>query len=114
MHPRSLVVPFLIAAAASVAFGQWLNYRDPKTPRTKDGKPNLSAPTPRFQGKPDLSGVWQTEPSPPEEMKRLFGDMSVFIVLGDDVHTFSKYALNILADFKPEEAPIRPEAVALL
>ena len=28
--------------------------------RTKDGKPNLTAPTPRVNGKPDLSGLWQT------------------------------------------------------
>ena len=32
---------------------------------------------------------------------------------GDDPRTFSKYFLNILADFKPDEAPIRPEAADL-
>src|SRR5260370_37667563 len=48
--PAVLVVP--LAA-------QWLNYPTPGTPRTADGKPNLSAPTPRTAGgKPDLSGVW--------------------------------------------------------
>ncbi len=35
------------------------------------------------------------------------------MVPGDDPRTFSKYFLNILADFKPEEAPLRPEAAAL-
>ena len=25
---------------------QWLNYREPGTPRTSDGKPNLTAPAP--------------------------------------------------------------------
>jgi len=38
---------------------QWTNLHDPKTPRTADGKPNLSAPAPRQPGgKPDLSGMW--------------------------------------------------------
>jgi hypothetical protein len=34
-------------------------------------------------------------------------------VPGDDPRTFNKYFWNILADFKPEEAPIRPEAAEL-
>jgi len=99
----------LFAFLASGALGQWLNYPDPRTPRTKDGKPNLSAPTPRASnGKPDLSGVWRTEFAPPGE------NSSVFDVPGDNPSTFSKYFLNILADFKPAEAPMRPEAAELL
>ena len=39
------------------AYGQWLNYPSPGTPRTRDGKPNLSAPAPRVKGRPDLSGA---------------------------------------------------------
>jgi hypothetical protein len=33
-------------------------------------------------------------------------------VPGDDITAVSKYALNILADFKPDEVPMRPEAAA--
>jgi hypothetical protein len=106
----------LFAGAVVCAHAQWLNYPTPGTPRTRDGKPNLSAKAPRgSNGKPDLSGVWQTEPAPPGENDRLFGKVfDAFVVPGDDPRTFSKYFLNILADFKPEEAPIRPEAAAFL
>ena len=53
----------LLCATSLVA--QWLNYPTPGVPRTKDGKPNLSAPAPRTgYGKPDLSGVWYLEGPP--------------------------------------------------
>jgi hypothetical protein len=108
-------IGILFAGALVCAHAQWLNYPAPGTPRTRDGKPNLSAPAPRAsKGKPDLSGVWQTEPAPPGEIKRLIGDLSYEIVPGDDPSTFSKYFFNVLADFKPEESPIRPEAAAEL
>ena len=51
----------ILAAAIMTTslFAQWLNYPTPGTPRTPDGKPDLTAPTPRSSdGKPDLSGIW--------------------------------------------------------
>jgi len=98
---------------------QWVNYPAPGTPRTRDGKPNLTAPAPRASnGKPDLSGLWHVQPTGVEEMKRLFGADLIRAadqtsVPGMELDTISKYALNIFADFKPEDTPMRPEAAKL-
>jgi hypothetical protein len=54
------IVVFSLIASSSAA--QWLQLPTPGTPRTRDGKPNLTAPAPRTRdGKPDLSGVWERE-----------------------------------------------------
>jgi len=108
MHVRCACV-LLLAGAYCSAHAQWLNYPAPGTPRTRDGKPNLTAPAPRAaNGKPDLSGVWQIEPTPAKELKRLFGDLSVENVVGDSSAAYSKYLVDILVDFEPD-TPLRPE-----
>jgi hypothetical protein len=114
MRFQTFIVGIALAGVMASANAQWVNYPEPGTPLTRDGKPNLSGKAPRARnGKPDLSGVWQVEPPPTGEIERIFGDLGAGVVAGDDPRTFSKYFLNILVDFKPGEEPIRPEAAAL-
>jgi hypothetical protein len=115
-HPRLFVLLALLCAAAQA---QWLNFPTPGTPRTRDGKPNLSAPTPRVPGgKPDLSGVWMHELTSAAEMKRLYGaiiDEAIQVdVPGMEIGTQHKYAVNILLDFKPADSPMRPETAEIM
>jgi hypothetical protein len=102
----------LIALAAAPVFlrAQWLNHRTPGIPRSADGKPNLAARTPRAaDGRPDLSGLWQTASAPPDILERFIPKATN----GAGEEAPSEYFLNILSDFKPEEAPLRPDAAAL-
>lgn len=109
---RHSIAGFLLASTLLCANAQWLNYPDPGTPRARDGKPNLTAPMPRLNGKPDLSGVWQAERTPWAEFKRVMGDDVDKLEI--DLQEISKYTLNVFWDMKPEDQPLRPETAALL
>jgi hypothetical protein len=116
ISPRRLLVLFALLSTGAQA--QWLNFPTPGTPRTRDGKPNLSAPAPRAaDGKPDLSGVWLHPQTSLAEMKHLFGGLidaaAPLSVPGMELETVSKYAVNILVDFKPEEVQMRPEGAQI-
>jgi hypothetical protein len=108
----------LLALLVTGAHAQWLNYPTPGIPRTADGKPNLTAVAPRAPGgKPDLSGVWMHEITTVAEVKRLFGNVfDADIALappGMEIGTQHKYAFDVLLDYKPEEAMMRPQAAEI-
>ena len=69
-------------ALAAALLGQWLNYPAPNVPRLPNGKVDLSAKAPRTRdGRPDLSGVWQTELESADVVKSRAGnDAARFIV----------------------------------
>lgn len=101
------------------AVAQWIDYVPAGTPRLKNGKVNLSAPTPRaLDGKPDLTGVWAHEKSTLEDFKRLLGPdydpAKQTTLIGMENEVVHKYGFNILIDFKPSEIPLTPEGEALM
>lgn len=113
---RRVLLLFLLSSpfVSDATAAQWLNYRSPAVPRTRDGKPKLDAPAPRApDGRPDLTGVWMHEVTSVDEMRRLFGrmiDEAIKVdVPGMEIGTQHKYGFDILVDFTPERSPMRRE-----
>jgi hypothetical protein len=103
----SALIAILLATTALPLVAQWRNYPDARTPRTKDGKPNLTAPAPRINGKPDLNGVWQAERPPESEFIGVLGNN--FAKLQVDLNDITKEAMDVLWGLKSQEEPLRPD-----
>jgi hypothetical protein len=111
--PHSRLARFIAVAwlVAPVAYSQWL-HPDPHTPRARDGKPILTAPAPRLNGKPDLSGVWQA--ARPVDAARSYtgngADPGIQIDQTDvgDIHR------NVFFGMRREEEPLKAEAIGVL
>jgi hypothetical protein len=110
MRNQQAWLGIVLFATSSYSEGQWAIYRDPTTPRGKDGKPNLTAPAPRINGKPDLSGIWQAESAPVSEIQQFLlpGGING---LGEDLP--SKYFFNFFADYPSGQEPMQPQAKTL-
>jgi hypothetical protein len=106
------LIAILLATFALPLAAQWLNYPEAGVPRTKDGKPNLTAPAPRLNGRPDLSGLWEAERTPVSEFTRVLG--SNLAKQQVDLTDVTKNEINIFWGIKREEEPLRPEAAAIL
>lgn len=102
LYRASLLAAFVLLSRFET-HAQWLNEPMKGAPRTGQGKINLAAPAPRRDGVPDLSGIWQVraDPRPPGPSG-----------LGESGN--SKYFRDVLADYKPNEAPLTPFGADLL
>jgi len=107
----SAIVAVLATAALAGVEAQWLKYRNPRIPRTRDGQANLSAPAPRINGKPDLSGLWEAKRTPVSEFVRVIGPG--LPAIQPDLNDVTKHVLNVFWDVKPGEEPLRPAAATL-
>ncbi len=119
MYRRLLVAALLLPIGAPMsATGQWINYPEKGVPRLKNGKADLSAPAPRMDGKPDLTGVWAHEITPVAEFKRMLGAgyeaASNAALIGMELESMHKYGFNVFADLKPGESLLRPAGEALM
>lgn len=124
MNRWQILLTVMLCGSANA---QWLNYRDPGVPRTDDGKAYLSAPAPRLNGRPDLTGVWMHVPTPPDELRRLYkgtfveGELDV-LPPGMHLELQNKYGFNLRIDFESPEAMkpgappsgVTPEGMAVL
>ena len=97
---------------------QWIRYPTAGVPRTRDGKPDLSARAPRAaDGKPDLSGVWQNDGYGPPGGEGLGATPKT--VFFDLVHglngapPFQPWAATLAAQRRHDEAKDNPDARCL-
>ena len=113
MKVRTRIVA-LIAVIIAPVFAQW-RYPDASTPRTRNGKPLLTALAPRLNGKPDFSGVWEAERPRVDAHRSYTGratpDPDNLQIDQTDANDIRR---SVFFGMKREEEPLKPEAIAVL
>jgi hypothetical protein len=72
---RGCLLLLQLFCCTRILCAQWVNYPTPGLPRTKDGRPNLSANVPRPSDKhPNLSGVWASILPPRQVPESHYGE----------------------------------------
>ena len=98
---RLLIVAVFVMNTSIAA--QWLKHPTPDIPRTADGKPDMSAPTPRqSNGKPVLAGLWRPAPG-------IVGDMTRGMKSGDVV-PFQPWAETLFKERRANDSRDDPTA----
>ena len=64
MKNRTLLILVALVVGSLGASAQWLTHPTPGIPRTKDGKPNLTAPAPRAAVAPAPAASSRPAPAP--------------------------------------------------
>jgi hypothetical protein len=107
-----------ITLTSSSIVAQWLGYPTAGVPRTRDGRPDLTARTPRTaDGKPDFSGVWENDGYNPSSAEGL-GPVprTVFFELSFGMNgapPYQPWAAELAARRKEDEAKDNPDARCL-
>ena len=92
----------LVAAMSTSGGGQWLGHPQPGVPLGPDGKPKLDAPTPKTaDGRPDLSGVWQSRRDAPGAAGGIEGIIA------------PRYMIDLTIDMAARDTLLRPAAAAI-
>jgi hypothetical protein len=99
-------IAFFFSAIAAPLAAQWVNQPTPGTPRTPGGKANLTAPAPRLNGKPDLTGLWQPERITQRELAESLGTDGPSLQI--DPQDVSKNVINLFWGVKPDDEPLTP------
>jgi hypothetical protein len=99
------------AAVLGFAAARWLDPGPTDSRPTPAGQMDMSAAAPRLNGRPDLSGLWEAERTPTAEFVRVLGPGLPDIQ--PDLNEITKHMINVFWDVKPEDQPLRSEAVAI-